>query len=947
MSKIFFYLILFSFLYPTMIQHANIENALENEAIKIEVLINQNLEDIKNVILYYKSNDQIKYLQTDMVHSKDNFFYTSIPKEYVTTNGINYYVILELTNNSIYSFPYTNPIEDPIAVKINSSQTNKRIKSRLTSQSAQILSPAPNSRVYKEDLLISLSYFKLKNIDNIKTKVFLNNRDITDKVTFYDNYFIYKPDFILDGRYNVDVVFFDKYNRELPVFKWGFTVISKDRLQGLSTLFSHTGKISNSYSINNTEYENLATNNMNIDYRVNFDFLKIRNKFKISSESNEFEQDKNRYLVSVKAPYVHLQLGDSYPTINQYVLNGYRVRGLNLKIDSKFFDTKIIQGELSRAVTGDPNNDGIVISDINSQMVCVDSDGNQTDITTEELCCIDGCGDGLNEWVTDDSNYIIDFSRDNYSFKRNIYGFDIGIGNPDKAFFNFGFVKAKDNLNTLSQISNSMPEYVVEIPENLIDSLINPNNYDAFTINIENGCDTTYSIKYNDLINNWNSWYDHYSYNLLSENWAGIKPQDNLVLSSNFKLSLDEKNIIFNFGSSISLLNQDIWQPTLSIDDLDIMFDDNEDGMIMENIELPSDINFSDFEDIFQFSINQTPLLPIDLLSDATLFEKIITMPSLAYNADISFKYFAHNLNIGIKQIGPEYYSLANPYLQTDIREQYINDKFRILDNRLFINCGFKRIEDGIEIDKKALSKTDKYDFAFNYYPGYSLPTYSLSLKLTNRDNGVDSLDVFSYQEYIGTDVDGADEFGYIEVSDTTNRRESTSGFQTNFSISYDYKYYGSHNFLFNISQSKKKDLLYKINIAYDSTYFSPRSLNQTLVFNIKSKWSKIFSSNLSFNYNYYDYGNSIYYQKQILRQVDLKGYYYRSKIFNTIQFGSSFGWATGYSKYYQLNPTLSIKIEIIKNLFFDLNYQYRYRKMEDNQIYNSAFFFIKTSYNF
>ena len=947
MSKIFFYLILFSFLYPTMIQHANIEKAIENEAIKIEVLINQDLENIKNVVLYYKSNNQSKYLQKDMVHSKNNFFYTSIPEDYVTINGINYYVMLELTNNSIYSFPYDNPNKNPITVKIDSLEKSTKIKSTFTNQDAQILSPAPNSRVYKEDLLISLSYFKLKNIDNTKTKVFLNNRDITDKITFYDTYFIYKPDFILDGRYNVDVVFFDRYNRELPVFKWGFTVLSKDRLQGLSTLFSHSGKISNSYSINNTAYENLSTNNMNIDYRVNFDFLKIRNKFKISSESNEFEQDKNRYLVSVKAPYVNLQLGDSYPTINQYVLNGYRVRGLNINVDSKFFDAQIIQGELSRSINGDPNNNGLVISDINSEMVCFDSDGNQIDITTQELCCLDGCGDGLNEWLADDSNYIIDFSRDNYSFKRNIYGFDVGIGNADKVFFNFGFVKAKDNLSTLSKILNNMPDYIVEIPENLIDSLINPNNYDAFTINIENGCDTTYSINYNDLINNWNSWYDHYSYNLLSENWVGIKPQDNLVLSSNFKLSLDEQNIIFNFGSSISLLNQDIWEPTLSIDDLDIMFDDDEDGMIMENIELPSDVNLSDFEDIFQFSINQTPLLPIDLLSDATLFEKIITMPSLAYNADVSLKYFAHNLNIGIKQIGPEYYSLANPYLQTDIREQYINDKFRILNNRLFINCGFRRIEDGIEIDKKALSKTDKYDFAFNYYTGYRLPTYSLSLKLTNRDNGVDSLDVFSYQEYIGIGEDGADQFGYIEVSDTTNRRESTSGFQTNFSISYDYQYYGSHNLLFNMSQSKKKDLLYKVNIAYDSTYFSPRSLNQTFVFNIKSKWSKIFSSNLSLSYNYYDYGNSIYYQKQVLRQIDLKGYYYRSKIFNTIQFGSSFSWANGYSKYYQLNPTLSIKIEIIKNLFFDLNYQYRYRKMEDNQIYNSAFFFIKTSYNF
>ena len=946
MPKIFFYLILFSFLYPELIQHSNIKKISEYKPIKVEVLINDEFKNVKNVILYYKSNNQIAYLQKKMVHSQDNFFHATIPKEYVTTNGINYYVLLELTNNSIYSFPYNNPIENPINIEVNSVIDNKRTKSKLNSAGAQILSPAPNARVYKEDLLISLSYFKLKNIDNTKTKIFLNNRDITNKVTFYDNYFIYKPDFILDGRYNVDVVFFDKYNRELPVFKWGFTVISKDRLQGLSTLFSHNGKITNNYSKNNTGSELLSTNNLNIDYRVNFDFLKIRNKFKISSESNEFEQDKNRYLVSIKAPYVNLQLGDSYPSINQYVLNGYRVRGLNLEIDSKFFDTKIIQGELVRSVIGDPNNNAIVISDINAKMVCVDQDGNETEINTQELCCIDGCGDGLNQWISDDSQYIIDFSRDNYAFKRNIYGFDLGVGNPEYIFFNLGFLKAKDNINTLGKISNNMPNHIIEIPDDLIDSLITQDNYDNFEMNI-NGCDTTYSIAYNNLINNWNAWYDNYSYNLLSENWIGSKPQDNLIISSNLKLSLDEKNIIFNFGSSLSLLNQDTWQPTLSIEDIDIMFDDNEDGMIMEDIELPSDINFSDYEDIFKFSINQTPLLPIDLTSDDTLFEKIITMPSLAYNMDFTFKYFSHNLSIGIKQIGPEYYSLANPYLQTDIREQYINDKFRILNNRLFINYGFKRIEDGIEIDKKALSKTDKYDVALSYYPGYSLPTYSLSLKLINRDNGVDSLDVFTYQEPGHEGEPGADEFGYMTISDTTNRRESTTGFQTNFSISYDYKYYGSHNFLINLSQSKKKDLLYNINIDYDSTYFSPRSLNQTLVFNIKSKWSKLISSNISFNYNYYDYGNNTYYQKQVLRQIDLKGYYYRFKIFNTIQFGSSFGWATGYSKYYQFNPVLSIKFEIIKNLFFDLNYQYRYRRMENNQVYNSSFFFIKTSYNF
>ena len=945
MSKYFFYHIFFSFLFSGMIQHSDIDNTVSNLPIEIEVLINTEYDNIKKVTLFYQSNNQTNFLEKDMLHSKDNFFSSTIPAEYVTKNGINYYVILELNDNSTYSYPYLEPQKKPVSVSVNENIKKSNSRSKLKTNEVQILSPSPNSRVDKKDLLISLSFFKLKNIDLSKTKVFLNNRDITDKVTMYDAYFIYKPDFLLNGRYTVKVIFYDKYDRVLPPTQWDFFVISENRLQGLSTMFSHTGKITNTYSIKNTTNENLNSNNLNIDYRVNFDFLRIRNKFKISSESNIYEQDKNRYLVSVKAPYINLELGDSYPTFNQYVLNGYRVRGLNLQLDSKFFDTKIVSGELVRTIIGDPNDNGIVISNITANQICIDSDGNYLEGITQDVCCQDGCGEGFNQWVNDD-NHTIDFSRDNYTFKRNILGIDLGFGNPNKLFFNIGFLKAKDNINTISKINNSMPEYIINIPENLVDSLININNIDNFLISID-GCDTTYSIPFNSLISNWNSWYTNYDYNLLADNWIGDKPKDNLALSSNLQFSLDDQNMIFNFGSSISLLNTDIWEPALSMEDLDVLFDDNEDGMIMEDFELPTDIDLTEYEDIFQFSINQTPIFPIDLLSDATLFEKIITMPSLAYNFDLALKYFKHNLNIGIKQVGPEYNSLANPYLQTDLREQYISDKFRLIDNHLFVNCGFTRIEDGIEIDKKALSKTDKYDLALNYYPGYGLPTYSMSMKLINRDNGVDSLDVFTYQEPGHEGEIGADEFGYITVSDTTNRRESTSSFQTNFSISYDFKYIGEHNFLFNISQSKKKDILYNTNIEYDSSYFSPRSLNQTFILNIKSKWSNSYSSNLSFNYNYYDYGNNAYFQNQNIKQVDLKGYSYRNSLFNTLQLGTSISWADGLSEYLQLNPYFSMKLKLYKNLFLDFNYQYRFRKMSNNQEFKSMFVYSKLSYNF
>ncbi len=910
----FFYLFLItiSLSYSQTILHKIVsESNLETDII-IDVLINLESSQIKDLKLLYKSDNQNNYLEKKMIHKGDNFYYGIIPSNHVMTEKISYYILLELDNNQLYSFPYENPNSNPIEIKINHNNSKqKKIKSS-SDQGLQILSPLPNSRVYKDDLLISLSYFKLNNVDIDKTKVLLNNRDITDQITFNDNYFIYKPDFILEGAYNIKVIFTDNYNREMIPFSWSFTVLSKDKLDGLSTMFTHSGRLSSHYSVNNNYDDELEILNINFDYRPNFDFLKLRTKIKWSDNVSKYEEDKNRYLLQFKAPFVDLSLFDSYPYINQYVLNSYRVRGFNLNIDSKFFDFNIIQGDLESGYQGDPKNDGLVINDLASNSIF--------------------------------------FSIDNYSFRRNIFAFNMGIGNPEKLFYNFNIVKSKDNVKSLSSIPNNVSNHIINISQDQYDSLIlnNPDNAELFEsviIDNDDGTVTTnYSILYEDLKNGYE---DNYSFNFLSENWVGETPKDNLVIGSNLKWSLDNQRINFNIGSSLSLLNQNTWEPILSMEILDTLFDEDEDGMMMD-IELPDNVDFSEYEDIFKFSFNQTPLLPIDVTSGNIGLAEILTMPSLAYNLDLSLKYFSHNINMGVKQIGPEYYSLANPYLQTDIREQYINDRFRLINNKLFIDYGFKRIEDGIEVIQRSLSKTDKYNLNLNYYPGYQLPVYSLSLSLLDRDNGIDSLDVFSYQEYVGVGEPGADDLGYIEVSDTTNRRENTRSFKTNFSLSYNYKYYADHNLLFNISQLNKKDLLYDEGIQYDSLlYFSPQSFNQMMLVNVKSTWSKSWVSNINFNYNYYNYSKGTqYFQEQFLRQIDIKGYYYRLKRINFIRVGLNFSKASGNLLYYEIGSNVSTKLELLKNIFLDFNYEYRYRDT-DGSIQRNEYFFMKASYNF
>ena len=73
---------------------------------------------------------------------------------------------------------------------------------------------------------------------------------------------------------------------------------------------------------------------------------------------------------------------------------------------------------------------------------------------------------------------------------------------------------------------------------------------------------------------------------------------------------------------------------------------------------------------------------------------------------------------------------------------------------------------------------------------------------------------------------------------------------------------------------------------------------------------------------------------------------YYRYKKIHMIQIGTNFSLANGYLNYHQISSSLNIRLEPIKNLFFDLNYQYRFRDIT-NDSQRNQYFFIKTSYNF
>ena len=60
-----------------------------------------------------------------------------------------------------------------------------------------------------------------------------------------------------------------------------------------------------------------------------------------------------------------------------------------------------------------------------------------------------------------------------------------------------------------------------------------------------------------------------YSYQLAEKGWSGSKPQDNIVLTSDFSHTFDDGLFKVKYGFAFSMLNQNIWNPALTFENLD------------------------------------------------------------------------------------------------------------------------------------------------------------------------------------------------------------------------------------------------------------------------------------------------------------------------------------------------------------------------------------------
>ncbi|MDQ7053696.1 MAG: hypothetical protein Q9P14_12670 [candidate division KSB1 bacterium] len=225
-------------------------------------------------------------------------------------------------------------------------------------------------------------------------------------------------------------------------------------------------------------------------------------------------------------------------------------------------------------------------------------------------------------------------------------------------------------------------------------------------------------------------------------------PKDNLVAGADLLLALDSHRFELKGSVAFSLTTNDITNGPATKALIDSTF----------NITLPLDP--ASLKNILVLNESTVPLDPLG-------------MTSLAYQVALNLNYFGHYLQVGFKQIGPDYITFGHTYLRGNIRGLFASDRIGFFNNKVFATLGIEDYKDnfGQEDDNPALTLRT-FNVGLAIYPGPYWPNINFSIRNYLRNNGVDSLLTSTLSP--GT-------------VDTTDSREKSLTQDVSLNVSYDF----------------------------------------------------------------------------------------------------------------------------------------------------------------
>jgi len=698
----------------TVIYHQGPDEALAADPLALEAVVESDLE-IASVNIFFRNTGQTAYRTVAMSASEGNLYAGVIPASEMVDAGLEYHLIVILADESVVAYPADDPQNNPLQVAILPNpdaemMAQMGVVAGVSSElELLILSPEPNEILLPEDVVVAVSLFYLSDLDLASIRILVDGDDITAEADVSAEVITYLPPDLGSGEHIVEVHASSLGGVAYQPVMWPFRVTARVT-ETTVRAYSQSGSVVAGLQHRDQDNQLLDEQTLRLKYRAGWDWLTVQSNVKLSTLEDPFKQARNRYAANIITPIFELGLGDVTPRLQRFTLDGKRVRGFSAHLKLKYFNLQVVQGELERVIQGRPD-----------------------------------FAYGVTDYVLGAAADTLQLTRKGYGFRRDLIAIRPSFGSGEKFQLAFSYVKAKDN------ISSVLPGAAGNV---FLDSTLALRHFSGAEWDTSK---QAFVVPYDDIASR--AARTDFDLVLPQDDWAGRSPQDNLIIGSDLTLALDQRRLVVQSGFAMSMLNKNIWDPVLSLEELDTFApgDTLEDGLIAGSIDTASiPFNPADFAEYFHMNLNQVPLLPIDpFLVQENPFEAITKMPSLAYHATAKLNYLNNFITAEIQQVGPEYNSLANPNIQKNVRVRTLSDRIRMFKNKLFLTALYRSTDDDIvKLVDDPITSTEMLNFSANLNLGFGLPSFSAGTRSYIRDNGIDELDTVAVSETELTFID-------------------------------------------------------------------------------------------------------------------------------------------------------------------------------------------------
>lgn len=504
-----------------------------------------------------------------------------------------------------------------------------------------------------------------------------------------------------------------------------------------------------------------------------FGVIQIPFEFLLSTEGSSARQNINQFGINPKWNWGSLHAGDFTEEYSQYTLSGIKIRGGGLNLTPGNFRFSTLAGFTQRSVPG-------------------------------------GAQDG--------------------SFKRFLFAAKLGYGSPEKTYVDFIFLRAKDEVSSLTQNEKTI-------------TIISPNGNDVFEIGslqsirwnsfgvegavkIELSRDggNTFELIADNQPNvgfyNWTvggaptfqaivkvtsqlyheifdvsdfvftiaSGVDSYIASSLNDviNPYAVTPQENLLLGTKGKISFIENQISLEFDGGGSVYTRDLRATEINLDSVDV-------PSFIKGIYKP----------------------------------RVGTNYDFAVNTFLNLNFQSFNTKVGFKHIGPGYNSLGTAYLLNDIREYSIMNSVRFAG--VGISLGYINQSDNL-IDQKLFTTSR------------NIITLGLNAMVTSFWNSSFSANYLNMKNDSNNDSTKTD-FGSFVISTNQSFLINPVGFFRNINLSYAFQNSNNNSYLI----QNAKSAVHTLNIG--AGFYPVQNLSTTLSAGFVN--SSVFDTIKTFTHNY------------------------------------------------------------------------------------------------